>query len=106
MCKSHLTHPLISSAPETWLGPFSTGAVQVITFGHRVRRGPAHWHNLDQNNITSRGPLHRAHVDQSYDGAVIRLREQFQDPGEAERVMTRRWQIINASSPASQSHYA
>jgi len=34
----------------------------------------------------SRSPLHRAHVDQSYDGAVIRLHEQFQDPDEASQI--------------------
>ncbi|KAG7292743.1 hypothetical protein NEMBOFW57_002783 [Staphylotrichum longicolle] len=78
-----------------------TGAIRVIRFGHQVRRGPAHWHSISQHNTNSRGPLHRAHVDQSYDGAVIRLREQFPDPGEASREMTRRWQIINVWRPIS-----
>ncbi|KAK4156611.1 hypothetical protein C8A00DRAFT_40918 [Chaetomidium leptoderma] len=74
-----------------------TCAALVLPFGHQVRRGPAHWHSLGQNNTNSRGPLHRAHVDQSYDGAVLRLREQFPDPAEAEKMMKGRWQIINAA---------
>ncbi|KAL2193730.1 hypothetical protein P885DRAFT_71935 [Corynascus similis CBS 632.67] len=76
-----------------------TGAAQVTIFGHQIRRGPVHWHSISQNNTSSRGPLHRAHVDQSYDGAVIRLHEQFPDPDEAARMRSRRWQIINIWRP-------
>ncbi|SPQ18503.1 86c9ad95-6d92-476b-a8b8-d092071b7d5e [Thermothielavioides terrestris] len=81
-----------------------TGASRVIIFGHQVRRGPADWHRISANNTRVRGPLHRAHVDQSYDGAVIRLREQFPDPEEAAAVMQRRWQIINIWRPIKPIH--
>jgi hypothetical protein len=64
-------------------------------FDHKVRRGPSYWHKLGHFNTKSRGPLHRAHVDQSYNGAVIRLRESF--PDIADQLMARRWQIINVS---------
>jgi hypothetical protein len=74
-----------------------TGATRVIIFDHKVRRGPSHWHKLGENNAKSRGPLHRAHVDQSYDGAVLRFRELLSD--EADAAMQRRWQIINVSAP-------
>ncbi|KAL2259579.1 hypothetical protein VTK26DRAFT_6706 [Humicola hyalothermophila] len=76
-----------------------TGAARVAVFDHKVRRGPAYWHSLGENNTKSRGPLHRAHVDQSYDGAVMRLREHF--PDEADQLMKRRWQIINIWRPIS-----
>ncbi|KAK0657053.1 hypothetical protein B0T16DRAFT_51041 [Cercophora newfieldiana] len=75
-----------------------TGASRVVAFDHKVRRGPAHWHKLGENNSASRGPLRNAHVDQSYDGALIRLREVF-SAGEAEELQKRRWQIINVWRP-------
>ncbi|KAK8051054.1 hypothetical protein PG993_002439 [Apiospora rasikravindrae] len=70
-----------------------TGASWVKIFDHKVRRGPSHWHQLGENNTLSRGPLHRVHVDQSYDGAEIVLQRWF--PDEANEVKAKRWQIIN-----------
>ncbi|KAK0730962.1 hypothetical protein B0H67DRAFT_55877 [Lasiosphaeris hirsuta] len=74
-----------------------TGASRIVAFDHKVRRGPSYWHKIGADNAKSRGPLHNAHVDQSYDGALIRLREQF--PDEAEELRTRRWQIVNIWRP-------
>ncbi|KAK3694386.1 hypothetical protein B0T22DRAFT_402970 [Podospora appendiculata] len=74
-----------------------TGASRVVAFDYKIRRGPSFWHKLGEHNTQSRGPLHRAHVDQSYDGAVIRLRERFAD--EADELLSRRWQIINIWRP-------
>ncbi len=69
-----------------------------MVFDHKVRRGPSYWHKLGEGNIKSRGPLHRAHVDQSYDGAVLRLRESL--PHEAVDLLGGgRWQIINIWRP-------
>ncbi|KAK3335822.1 hypothetical protein B0T19DRAFT_436643 [Cercophora scortea] len=76
----------------------STGASRVIAFDYKVRRGPSFWHKLGEHNTKSRGPLHRAHVDQSYDGAVIRLREALPDEAD-ELLLSRRWQIINIWRP-------
>ncbi|KAK0632757.1 hypothetical protein B0T14DRAFT_533111 [Immersiella caudata] len=76
-----------------------TGASQVVAFDHKVRRGPAYWHKLGENNSASRGPLRNAHVDQSYEGALIRLREVLSQK-EAEEVQKgRRWQIVNVWRP-------
>ncbi|KAK1833729.1 hypothetical protein QBC39DRAFT_301968 [Podospora conica] len=74
-----------------------TGAVRVVAFDHKVRRGPAFWHALGRNNSASRGPLHNAHVDQSYAGAEQRLREVL--PDEADGLVQRRWQILNVWRP-------
>ncbi|KAH6683503.1 hypothetical protein F5X68DRAFT_22275 [Plectosphaerella plurivora] len=80
-----------------------TGATDVFIFGHRVRRGPSHWHSLGEGNAASRGPLHRVHVDQSYDGARLMaekhlpanvlLAERSRSPG------PRRYQIVNIWRP-------
>lgn len=70
-----------------------TGATRVLIFGHRVRRGPTNWHALGPGNAERRGPVHGAHVDQSYDGAVTELR--FYLPAEADELLKRRFQIIN-----------
>ncbi|KAK3393421.1 hypothetical protein B0H63DRAFT_386950 [Podospora didyma] len=70
----------------------------VLAFDHKVRRGPSYWHKLGQNNAASRGPLHRAHVDQSYNGALMRLREVATDEElEEPKLLSHRWQIINVS---------
>ncbi len=74
-----------------------TGATKVAVFDHKVRRGPTDWHKLGPGNSSKRGPLHRVHVDQSYDGAEIILRR-YLPADEAEAVLaskSRRWQIIN-----------
>ncbi|KAI0593645.1 hypothetical protein F4775DRAFT_577257 [Biscogniauxia sp. FL1348] len=76
-----------------------TGAARVLIFDHKTRSGPSHWHRLGENNRAARGPLLRAHVDQSYDGAEIVLRRHFPREGEAEELMTRRWMIVNIWRP-------
>lgn len=79
-----------------------TGARRVHIFNHKVRRGPTQWHHLGLhgNNLANRGPVTRTHVDQSYKGAELRLRWEFRnDPGEAEALLNRRYQIINIWRP-------
>jgi hypothetical protein len=73
-----------------------TGAVRVFIFDHKVRRGPSNWHKLGPNNSSKRGPLHRVHVDQSYNGAGFLVRRYF--PDEADELLKKRWQIINVSN--------
>ncbi|EFW99721.1 hypothetical protein CMQ_39 [Grosmannia clavigera kw1407] len=79
-----------------------TGAVRVFVFEHKVRRGPADWHKLGPGNAAKRGPLHRAHVDQSYGGAEQLLRYYF--PDEADGLLQRRYQIVNAWRPIKTIH--
>jgi len=76
-----------------------TGASRVHIFNHKVRRGPTQWHHLGLhgNNIANRGPVTRTHVDQSYDGAELRLRWEFS--AEAAELLQRRYQIINIWRP-------
>src|SRR3569833_739181 len=71
----------------------STGASRVFIFDHKVRRGPSNWHKLGQNNSSKRGPLHRVHVDQSYDGAEFLVNWYL--PSEASNLLKGHWQIIN-----------
>jgi hypothetical protein len=75
-----------------------TGAKRVHIFNHKVRRGPTHWRHLGRNNLDGvRGPVARAHVDQSYAGAELRLRWEF--PDEADELLKHRYQIINIWRP-------
>ncbi|KAI0206376.1 hypothetical protein F4808DRAFT_469548 [Astrocystis sublimbata] len=74
-----------------------TGASRVYIFDHKTRVGPSNWHKLGEGNRATRGPLHRAHVDQSYAGAELVLRRHF--PEEADELLTRRYQIINVWRP-------
>jgi hypothetical protein len=74
-----------------------TGANRVHIFNHKVRRGPTQWHHLGFSNLANRGPVTRTHVDQSYDGAELRLRWEF--PEEADGLVKRRYQIINVWRP-------
>ncbi|KAK2026574.1 hypothetical protein LX32DRAFT_695471 [Colletotrichum zoysiae] len=74
-----------------------TGASRVVIFNHQIRRGPANWHSLGERNTEHRGPLHKAHVDQSYDGAVMMARHHLGD--EADELLKRRFQIINIWRP-------
>ncbi|KAI0408995.1 hypothetical protein F4802DRAFT_547336 [Xylaria palmicola] len=74
-----------------------TGASRVHIFDHKTRVGPSNWHKLGEGNRTTRGPLFRAHVDQSYAGAEIVLRRHF--PEEADELLKRRYQIINIWRP-------
>ncbi|OBR12730.1 Catalyzes late reaction in the cephamycin biosynthetic pathway [Colletotrichum higginsianum IMI 349063] len=74
-----------------------TGASRVVIFNHQIRRGPANWHTLGERNTEHRGPLHKAHVDQSYDGAIMMARHHLGD--EADELLKRRFQIINIWRP-------
>ncbi|OTB00377.1 hypothetical protein M426DRAFT_65986 [Hypoxylon sp. CI-4A] len=74
-----------------------TGASRVFIFDHKTRCGPSNWHKLGRGNRASRGPLLRAHVDQSYDGAELVLRRWF--PDDADELVKRRYQIINLWRP-------
>ncbi|KAI1855822.1 hypothetical protein JX265_012085 [Neoarthrinium moseri] len=79
-----------------------TGAFRVHVFDYKVRRGPSYWHQLGQNNVASRGPLRRVHIDQSYHGAELVLRKYW--PEENDALMERRWQIINLWRPIKTIH--
>ncbi|KAI1101831.1 hypothetical protein F4804DRAFT_287655 [Jackrogersella minutella] len=74
-----------------------TAASRIFIFDHKTRCGPSNWHKLGKGNRSSRGPLLRAHVDQSYDGAELVLRRWF--PDEADELAKRRYQIINLWRP-------
>ncbi|KAI1491546.1 hypothetical protein F5X96DRAFT_693241 [Biscogniauxia mediterranea] len=77
-----------------------TGASRVLVFDHKTRSGPSHWHRLGENNRAARGPLMRAHVDQSYDGAEIVLRRHLpHDEAEELLIARRRWMIVNVWRP-------
>lgn len=90
-CRVIAAHELTKYPPKT----NSTGASRVFAFDHRVRRGPSDWHEIPVYNVRHRGPLHRAHVDQSYAGAEMVLREKVPNPDEVGRLMQRRWGIVN-----------
>ncbi|ETS81107.1 hypothetical protein PFICI_06109 [Pestalotiopsis fici W106-1] len=74
-----------------------TGAHRVHVFNHKVRRGPTHWHHLGLKNLANRGPVTKTHVDQSYEGAELRLRWEL--PDEADELVHKRYQIINIWRP-------
>ncbi|KAE9567904.1 Gibberellin cluster GA4 desaturase [Colletotrichum fructicola] len=77
-----------------------TGASRVVIFNHQIRRGPANWHSLGERNTEQRGPLHKAHVDQSYDGALMMARHHL--GAEADELLApgrHRFQIINLWRP-------
>ncbi|KAF2176577.1 hypothetical protein K469DRAFT_606717 [Zopfia rhizophila CBS 207.26] len=74
-----------------------TAGKRAFLFGHLARRGPSNWHRLGQGNAAKKGPLHRVHIDQSYEGAEMILRNHL--PDEADELMKRRWQIINIWRP-------
>lgn len=77
-----------------------TGGSRIHIFNHKVRRGPTHWHHLGQKNLANRGPVTKTHVDQSYDGAEMRLRWEL--PNEADELVKKRYQIINVWRPIKQ----
>lgn len=65
------------------------GARRVVIFDHTVRRsGPG----------ASRGPVHRAHIDQTAASAELRVRRHV-GPGEAEGLLRGRYRIINVWRP-------
>jgi hypothetical protein len=74
-----------------------TGASRIHIFNHKVRRGPTQWHHLGLNNLANRGPVTKTHVDQSYDGAELRLRWEFPEDGDG--LVKKRYQIINIWRP-------
>ncbi|KAK8119705.1 uncharacterized protein PG998_004331 [Apiospora kogelbergensis] len=75
----------------------TTGASRVHIFNHKVRRGPTQWHHLGLKNLANRGPVTKTHVDQSYEGAELRLRWEL--PREAEELVRKRYQIVNVWRP-------
>ncbi|KAK3355456.1 hypothetical protein B0H65DRAFT_417162, partial [Neurospora tetraspora] len=81
-----------------------TGASRVFAFDHRVRRGPSDWHEIPVYNVRHRGPLHRAHVDQSYAGAEMVLRKKVPDADQVGGLMQRRWGIVNIWRPIKPVH--
>ncbi|KAI1819150.1 hypothetical protein F4861DRAFT_166684 [Xylaria intraflava] len=79
-----------------------TGTPHVKVFDHKTRVGPSNWHKLGEGNRATRGPLFRAHVDQSYAGAELILRRHF--PEQADELLKRRYQIINVWRPIKTIH--
>ncbi len=76
---------------------FRTATSRVFLFEHKARRGPSDWHKLGPGNANKRGPLHRVHVDQSYNGAASVLKWHLRD--DAPELMSKRWQIIKMWRP-------
>lgn len=74
-----------------------TGASRVVVFNHRGRRGPSDWTKAGLDNRLNAGPLFKVHVDQSYDGAELQLRNVL--PDEADKLLKGRYQIINVWRP-------
>ncbi|KAK2616137.1 hypothetical protein N8I77_002844 [Diaporthe amygdali] len=74
-----------------------TGASRVVVFNHRGRRGPSDWDKAGLDNRLNAGPLFKVHIDQSYDGAELQLRNIL--PDEADELVKRRYQIINVWRP-------
>ncbi|KAG6353609.1 hypothetical protein INS49_005571 [Diaporthe citri] len=56
-----------------------TGASRVVVFNHRARRGPSDWTKAGLDNRLNAGPLFKVHVDQSYHGAELQLRNTLPD---------------------------
>lgn len=89
----------------TDLSPWNrTGASRVVVFNHRARRGPSDWNKAGLDNRLNAGPLFKVHVDQSYDGAELQLRNIL--PEEADDLLKGRYQIINVSICVSSSQEA
>lgn len=80
---------------------YRTGASRVVVFNHRARRCHSDWDQAGLNNRLNAGPLFKVHVDQSYDGAELQLRNVL--PDEAGELLKRRYQIINVSVPVPAS---
>ncbi|KID87120.1 methyltransferase [Metarhizium guizhouense ARSEF 977] len=72
-----------------------TGASRVFIFDHTIRRQPP-GATADR---ALRGPVQRVHIDQSYSAALSRVPHHL--PGEAERLLRGRVQIINVWRPIS-----
>jgi len=68
-----------------------TGAKRVFIFDHTIRR------NYDSSTPTSRGPVKRVHIDQTYAASVERVRLHLGD--EAERLLKSRVRLINVWRP-------
>ncbi|KAL2159074.1 hypothetical protein VTH06DRAFT_2833 [Thermothelomyces fergusii] len=70
-----------------------TGATRVFIFDHTIRREK----QPGQSDAAFRGPVRNVHVDQSYRPSVERVR--YHLPEEAEQLLQKRFQIINAWRP-------
>ena len=90
--------------PEVRLKDTRTGATHVRAVSHVVRNQS--WEEANQGGATGnhiakkRGshPARYIHIDQSYHGALLRLREHLSD-AEVERLTKTRWAIVNVWRP-------
>ncbi|KAI9163864.1 Hydroxylase/desaturase CTB9 [Paramyrothecium foliicola] len=71
-----------------------TGASKVFIFDHTIRRRKP---GEGQESASTRGPVQRVHIDQSYDAAKSRV--PFHLPEESEELLKGRYQIINVWRP-------
>ncbi|KAL7817120.1 amino acid permease domain-containing protein [Trichoderma gracile] len=70
-----------------------TGASKIFIFDHTIRRTSA-------NDNTSRGPVQRVHIDQSYSAALSRV--PYHLPEQADELLKGRVEIINVWRPIKQ----
>jgi hypothetical protein len=71
------------------------GVHKVILFDHTIRR--------EKNVAAGRGPVNRAHSDQTDRATEWRVRLHVEDPDEAERLLKGRYRIINVWRPLNGS---
>ncbi|KAH6695022.1 hypothetical protein F5X68DRAFT_227020 [Plectosphaerella plurivora] len=76
-----------------------TGASRIFIFDHTIRRQPP---GSESAGRTLRGPVQRVHIDQSYSASLSRVPHHL--PGEAERLLQGRVQIINVWRPIKTIH--
>lgn len=75
----------------------STGASRVFIFDHTIRRVK----KPGEPDAARRGPVRNVHIDQSYNASVERVR--YHLPEEAEKLLQKRFQIINVCKQSSYS---
>ncbi|KAK3373104.1 hypothetical protein B0T24DRAFT_719848 [Lasiosphaeria ovina] len=76
----------------------ATGASRIFIFDHTIRRQPKDLRPAEPSarNIL-RGPVRRVHIDQSYTASISRVAHHL--PDEAEKLLQKRFQIINVWRP-------
>lgn len=74
----------------------ATGASKIFIFDHTIRRQSNNKRLTDPSQAL-RGPVQRVHIDQSYKAGPERVQHHL--PGEAERLLKARYQIINVWRP-------
>ncbi|KAL1857074.1 hypothetical protein VTK73DRAFT_8108 [Phialemonium thermophilum] len=72
----------------------ATGASRIFIFDHTIRRQPKD-QRTPENAL--RGPVRRVHIDQSYSASENRVR--YHLPDEADKLLQKRFQIINVWRP-------